>query len=79
RSKLADVGKDAAVVQLYPDMAYQWKLEVSGEEGWRNFQAADFQRLKKKYGVTWVILEQPGVPGLSCPYANAAVRVCRLE
>lgn len=79
RSKLADVDKDASVVQLSPDLAYQWKLEVSGEEGWKSFQAADFQRLKKKYGVSWVILEQPGVPGLSCPYANAAVTVCRLE
>jgi hypothetical protein len=79
RSKLADVDKDASVVQLFPNLAYQWKLEVSGEEGWRNFQAADFQRLKKKYGVNWVIVEQPGVPGLSCPYANTAVKVCRLE
>jgi hypothetical protein len=79
RSMLADTVKDPSVVEVFPDLAYQWKLEVSGEENWKSFRAADFQHLKKKYGVNWVILEQPGVPGLSCPYANAAVRVCRLE
>jgi hypothetical protein len=42
------------------------------------FTLADFERLKKKYGVTWVIVERPGVVGLSCPYANNAVMVCRI-
>jgi hypothetical protein len=79
RSMLADAVKDPSVVEVFPDLAYQWKLEVSDEEGCSRFQVADFQRLKKKYGVSWVILEQPGVPGLPCPYANAAVKVCRLE
>jgi hypothetical protein len=29
--------------------------------------------------VTWVVVQQLGVDGLTCPYQNPTVRVCRLE
>ena len=78
RSMLADDVKDPSVVEVFPDLAYQWKLELAGREKWSSFNLDDFERLKKKFGVGWVILERPGVAGMPCPYANCAVMVCRI-
>ena len=78
RSMLADGDKDASVVALFPELAWQWNLEVTDRENWKQFTLSDFERLKKKYGVAWVIVVRPGVPGLSCPYANSEVMVCRI-
>lgn len=78
RSMLADSVKDNSVVEVFPDLAYQWKLEVGGRENWRSFTADDFESLKKKFGVIWVVVEQPGVAGIPCPYANRTVMVCRI-
>ncbi|HEX2776425.1 MAG TPA: hypothetical protein VHN10_07280, partial [Candidatus Acidoferrales bacterium] len=78
RSMLADGDKDASVVALFPELAWQWKLEVKDRQNWPQFTLADFERLKKKYGVTWVIVVRPGVTGFSCPYANSQVMVCRI-
>jgi len=52
---------------------------VNAESDWRHFQAADLGGLGAKYGVGWVVLQQPGVPGLDCPYQNSAVLVCRVD
>ncbi len=78
RSMLADRDKDASVVDLFPDLAWQWKLEVNDRQNWAQFTLTDFERLKKKYGVTWVVIAKPGASGLSCAYENAAVAVCRI-
>ncbi len=75
RSMLADGTKDPPVA--FPDLAYQWRLEVAGREKWNHFGPADFARLRKLYGVTWVVVETPGMAGLDCPYQNSAVAVCR--
>jgi hypothetical protein len=32
-----------------------------------------------RFGIGWVVLEQPGVPGLVCPYQNFALLVCRVD
>jgi hypothetical protein len=52
---------------------------VRAQNPWRNLRSADFARLREKYGVTWVVVQQLGVDGLTCPYQNPAVRVCRVE
>jgi hypothetical protein len=52
---------------------------VSAASDWRRFQAADLRSLNAKYGVSWIVLQQPGVPGLECPYRNSAVLVCRVD
>jgi hypothetical protein len=78
RSTLADNEKDTSAVAVFPELAWQWNLEVTDRENWEQFTLTDFERLRKKYGVAWVIVEQPGVAGLSCPYANRAVMVCRI-
>jgi hypothetical protein len=79
RSRLADRVKDSGVVSMFPRLAETWRNQVRALDGWKDFKAEDFARLKRTYGVDWVILENPGVPGLACPYRNSVVLVCRLE
>lgn len=79
RSRLADAVKDRGVVSMFPRLAEKWWEQMQAQTPWRNFQAADFARLREKYGVTWVVVQQPGLVGLECAYQNAAVRVCRLQ
>ncbi len=85
RSMLADGVKDRAVAANVPELACVWREQVRDLEPWRDFGLEDFRRLRKKYGVAWVVLERgntrvpPGVAGLPCPFANQAVRVCQVE
>lgn len=79
RSRLADYTKDRAIVTQFPALAHNWRAQVRDLAGWKNFAAQDFRRLKAKYGISWVVLEHPAVPGLTCPYRNEAVLVCRVE
>ena len=79
RSRLADSVKDSGTVSMFPPLAEHWFEQVQDQTPWKKFQAADFSRLRAKYGVTWVILQQPGTPGLDCAYENSAVKVCRVR
>ncbi|HTA23581.1 MAG TPA: hypothetical protein VK763_08620 [Terriglobales bacterium] len=78
RSRLADRTSDAGAVSMFPALADEWFHQVQAQTGWKDFQAQDFQRLHTDFGVTWVVLQSPGVPGLDCPYGNPVVQVCRL-
>jgi hypothetical protein len=78
RSRLADTSKDSGAVSMFPPLAEEWWTQVQAQTPWKSFRAADFLRLKNKYGVNWVVVEQPGVAGLDCGYQNSAVRVCRI-
>jgi hypothetical protein len=78
RSMLADRVKDSGAVTMFPALAGDWLEQVNSENGWTTFGAEDFGRLRRKYGVDWVVLQQPGVPDLECPYRNSAVFVCRI-
>jgi hypothetical protein len=78
RSRLADGVKDAGAVSMFPAMADEWFRQVQAQSGWKGFQAQDFHRLRTSFGVTWVVLQSPGAPGLDCPYRNSSILVCRL-
>jgi hypothetical protein len=95
RSVLADYEKDGGMACRVPRLAPRWFKEVTALNGWRNFQPADFKRLKNDFGVTWIVLSRAdaqfnipnpkdmdpkdmGSGGISCPYANPEVKVCRL-
>lgn len=79
RSRLADIGKDSGPVSMFPPLAEEWYAELQAQKNWKQFTAEDFARLHQQYGVTWVVLQQPGISGLTCPYQNSAVRVCHLQ
>jgi hypothetical protein len=79
RSMLADVVKDSGAVTMFPPLAEEWLAQVQAQTGWKTFQLRDFRRLKAEFGVNWVVVQQPGIAGLECPYQNAAVFVCRVN
>ena len=78
RSRLADAVKDSGAVSMFPPLADDWWAQMQAQTPWKNFRAEDFARLKQQSGVTWVVVQQPGVAGLDCAYQNSAVRVCRI-
>jgi hypothetical protein len=79
RSALADDVKDPAVATQVPHLAARWQREVAAQQGWSHFQSADFERLKARFGVNWVVLERPDVAGLSCPYQSKTILVCQIQ
>jgi hypothetical protein len=81
RSRLADALKDWSAAVLFPalPLADHCLEQVQAAKHWKEFGPADFEQLKRAYGVTWIVVQQPGVSGMSCPYQNQAVQVCRLN
>jgi hypothetical protein len=79
RSRLADRIKDSGGVTMFPALAETWHEQVHAQIRWKNFQVQDFRRLKEKFGVNWVVLQRPGVAGLSCPYQNNTLLVCQVQ
>jgi hypothetical protein len=56
RSALADYDKDGGMAARVPSLAPRWLKEVTALNGWQKFQDADFTRLKKDFGVNWIVL-----------------------
>jgi hypothetical protein len=79
RSRLADATKDAAVATQVPRLALRWLDEVQAQRGLDHFTPADFDQLKQRFGITWVLVERPGGEGMECPYENEGLRVCRVR
>jgi hypothetical protein len=63
---------------MFPPLSVEWEKQIEDQENWKRFGKEDFERLRQKYGVSWIVVEQPGPTGLECPYENSAVRVCRV-
>ena len=78
RSRTVDVNKDSGVVSMFPPLAQEWWERFQAVRGWKNFQKDDFLRLQARYGVSWAVLQQPGVAGLQCPFQNREVQVCQV-
>jgi len=79
RSMLADAVKDSGAATMFPALAGEWAEQVDARAGWKAFGLADFERLKQRYGVDWVVLEQPCATALTCPYRNSRLLVCKLD
>jgi len=75
---LADAVKDTAVVGLFPALAPAWGQQIEAEEGWPQFQLDDFERLKKEFGVNWVVVSYPPPDRLACRWHNAGISVCQV-
>ena len=78
RSRLADGVKDNGVVSMFPPLADEWWSQVQTQSPWKNFRDQDFRSMKEKYGVSWIVVQQPGVANFDCPFQNSTVKVCRL-
>jgi hypothetical protein len=78
RSQMTDGIKDTAVVAEVPSLAPAWHEQQLALAGWKNFQLADFERLKARFGIGWVLVNYPQPPGLNCHWHNAALSVCQI-
>ena len=78
RSQLADAIKDAAAVTQVPELAERWDRQVTAEQGWQHFRLADFERLKREFGVNWVVVERAQRAGLQCPWQGGSLAVCEI-
>jgi hypothetical protein len=78
RSRLADDVKDSGAVSMFPQRAGEWLKQVQAQQDWKKFHAEDYERLRRDFGVTWIVVQQPVPAGLDCPYQNSAVQICRL-
>jgi hypothetical protein len=79
RSMLADLVKDKGAASMFPPLSVKWAEQIADQKNFTQFTKEDFNRLRLKYGATWVVVEQPGPSGLDCHYENSAVRVCHLN
>jgi hypothetical protein len=79
RSALADAVKDSGAVSLFPDLADEWKCQVEAQTGWEHFDRCDFEGLARLYPVTWILTRSPEPAGLTCPYENQGLAVCRID
>ena len=78
RSVLADAVKDSAVATQVPRLSNRWLEEVEAQRGWEHFTMADYERLKTRFGINWILIEHPAREGLDCPYQRAEFLVCRI-
>lgn len=78
RSQLADMVKDTAVATQVPELSEDWEEQVDATTGWREFKLADFQRLKRRFDVGWVVVSYPQPEGLDCKWHNGSISVCQV-
>jgi hypothetical protein len=78
RSALADAIKDSSVLSKAPELVPRWRTEVGSQEGWGQFQAADFERLRARFGVDWVLLDSPPPSSFACPWRREGISICRI-
>jgi hypothetical protein len=77
RSRLADAMKDSGVASMFPEVSAEWAAQVDALGGWPRFTAKDFARLRREFGVDWVVTSGP-VHGLVCVHREGPLAVCRI-
>jgi len=78
RSSLSDAIKDASVVTKVPRLGPIWQSQQEAQRGWRDFTLEDFEQLRMKFGIGWVLVKYPAPPGLLCYWHNQALSVCKI-
>lgn len=78
RSALADGIKDTSVVTKVPELGPEWLRQTEATAGWKQFRLADFEHLKREFGVGWVVVEEPAPAGLACRWQNGRLSVCEI-
>jgi hypothetical protein len=62
RSMLADLVKDKGACSMFPPLSVKWLEQIEDQKNWKHLRKEDLERLRQKYNVSWVVLEQPGPP-----------------
>jgi hypothetical protein len=79
RSALPDYSKDGGEASLTPELSVPWTIAQTAQQGLSTKTDADRMAALSPLGVSWVVLQANAQTNFDCPYANAAVRVCRLR
>jgi hypothetical protein len=74
---LEEESQDAGAATVFPGLLDRWYEQSRALDGWQQFELPQFISLRDRFGVHWALLERD-VSGLSCPYRNRSVRVCRI-
>jgi hypothetical protein len=79
RSAVADWFKDGGIASNFPEAAALWWQGSKATDQLNG--ASDEQRFARvqPLGATWIVLPVEASTGFPCPFANARVRVCRLN
>lgn len=64
---------------MFPALTGEWSERVEARRGWKQFQRTDFEKLKVPDRVDWVVLQQPGARGQTCPCQNDRILVCQVD
>jgi hypothetical protein len=80
RSALADYSKDGGEASIAPVLTADWVRDQAAQQALSSPSTTDAQRLAalRPLGVTWLVLQPSAATSLDCPYANSAVKLCRL-
>ncbi len=79
RASLADRCTDGGVAVVFPQLAARWFVQTNDTNKLGKIRNdAQATRLRED-GATWIIVSARSETGLSCPFSNSAVAVCRLS
>jgi hypothetical protein len=81
RSSLPDYSKDGGEASIAPELTAEWKAGQQAQQRLSATTTTDAMRFAElaPLGVTWLVLDTRATTNLDCPYANTAVKVCRLR
>jgi hypothetical protein len=81
RSSLPDYSKDGGEASIAPSLTPAWIAGQRAQQFLNSPTTTDAARVTAltPLGVTWIVLNAQTPTALTCPYTNAAVKVCRLR
>lgn len=79
RSLLADDKDQGVVAVVVPALADQWQAQRNAQVGIDTITDAERIARLRPLGATWLLLPSKAPTNFSCPYRNAAAKVCRMD
>lgn len=81
RSSLPDYSKDGGEASIAPDLTAQWKIGQQAQQGLNAPAMTDSARTTalSPLRVSWLVLDARAATNFTCPYENAAVKVCHFR
>jgi len=79
RSSLPDYSKDGGEASIAPELTDTWKQGQAAQQHLSELSDTARTAALAPLGVSWIVLKASAATNLDCPYANAAVKVCRLR
>jgi hypothetical protein len=78
RAALPDYAKDGGIASIVPSLAAEWQQAQAIQNHLNDLTDAERLQRLQPTPVNWIVLSQNAKTGFACPYANDAMKVCRL-